>query len=156
MASGTYDIQASNDVGFSKNVALFPLGVKLQALHRGWARRPQIWHLPRKGRRHRRDNRPQLRYYRRRRKGCSRQFYPFKHLTLTPLKLSSLPRGAGTKKVRKEVEEEAIIDKWDKSSLAQKRVAVQKRRTLTDFGRFSIMLAKKQQRDLVRKGVAKA
>jgi large subunit ribosomal protein L14e len=79
-----------------------------------------------------------------------------KHLTLTPLKLSCLPRGADTKKVRKEFEEEAIVDKWDKSSLAQKRVAVQKRRTLTDFGRFSIMLAKKQQRDLVRKGVAKA
>jgi large subunit ribosomal protein L14e len=79
-----------------------------------------------------------------------------KHLTLTPLKLSCLPRGADTKKVRKEFEEEAIVDKWDKSSWAQKRVAVQKRRALTDFGRFSIMLANKQRRDLVRKAVAKA
>jgi len=88
--------------------------------------------------------------------GVPRQSYPYKHLTLTPLKLSDLPRGAGTKKVRKEVEKEAIVEKWDKSSWAQKRVAVQKRRALTDFGRFSVMLAKKQRRDLVRKAVAKA
>ncbi|KIJ96179.1 hypothetical protein K443DRAFT_293814 [Laccaria amethystina LaAM-08-1] len=88
--------------------------------------------------------------------GVPRQSYPYKHLTLTPLKLSGLPRGAGTKKVRKEIEKEAIVDKWDKSSWAQKRVAVQKRRALTDFGRFSVMLAKKQRRDVVRKAVAKA
>ncbi|KIJ93670.1 hypothetical protein K443DRAFT_12690 [Laccaria amethystina LaAM-08-1] len=37
-------------------------------------------------------------------------------------------------KVRKEVEEEAIVGKWDKSSRAQKRVAVQKRRVLIYFG----------------------
>jgi large subunit ribosomal protein L14e len=60
------------------------------------------------------------------------------------------------KKVRKEVEEEAIVDKWDKSSGAQKRVAVQKKRALTNFGRFNNTLAKKQRRDLVRKAVAKA
>ncbi|EDR01352.1 60S ribosomal protein L14 [Laccaria bicolor S238N-H82] len=88
--------------------------------------------------------------------GVPRQSYPYKHLTLTPLKLSALPRAAGTKKVRKEVEKEAIVDKWDKSSWAQKRLAVQKRRALSDFGRFSVMLAKKQRRDLVRKAVAKA
>jgi len=88
--------------------------------------------------------------------GVLHQSYSYKHLTLTPLKLSDLPRGAGTKKVRKEVEKEAIVEKWDKSSWAQKRVAVQKRRALTDFGRFSVMLAKKQRRVLVRKTVAKA
>ncbi|EDR01236.1 60S ribosomal protein L14, partial [Laccaria bicolor S238N-H82] len=67
--------------------------------------------------------------------GVPRQPSPYKHLTLTPLKLSGLPRGAGTKKVRKEVEKEAIVDKWDTSSWAQKRIAVQKRLALTDFGR---------------------
>ncbi|KIJ92889.1 hypothetical protein K443DRAFT_419325, partial [Laccaria amethystina LaAM-08-1] len=90
-----------------KNVALFALGVKLQALRRGWASRPQIWRIPRKERRHRGDNRPQMRYHRRRNKGCSRRSYPLKHLTLSPLKLSCLPRGGG----KKEVEEEAIVDK---------------------------------------------
>jgi len=44
------------------------------------------------------------------------------------------------KKVRKEVEKEAIVDNWDKSSWAQKRVAVQKRRALADFGRRGVVL----------------
>ena len=44
-------------------------------------------------------------------------------------------------KVRKEVGKEPIVDKWDKSSWTQRRVAVQKRRVLTDFGRCSVMLA---------------
>ncbi|KIJ91916.1 hypothetical protein K443DRAFT_466897 [Laccaria amethystina LaAM-08-1] len=30
--------------------------------------------------------------------GVPRQSYPYKHLTLTPLKLSGLPRGDGTKR----------------------------------------------------------
>ena len=72
--------------------------------------------------------------------GVPRQSYPYKHLTLTPLELSDLPRGASTKKVRKEVEKEAIVDNWDKSSWAQKRVAVQKRRALADFGRRGVVL----------------
>ncbi|KIJ91910.1 hypothetical protein K443DRAFT_114378, partial [Laccaria amethystina LaAM-08-1] len=72
--------------------------------------------------------------------GVPRQSYPYKHLTLTPLKLSGLPRGAGTKKVRKEIEKGAIVDKWDNSGWAQK-LAVQKRWVLTDFGRCSVILA---------------
>ena len=86
--------------------------------------------------------------------GVPRQSYPYKRLILTPLKLSGLHRVAGMKKVRTEVEKE-IIDKWNKLSWAQKRV-VQKRRALTDFGRFSVMLAKKQRRDVARKALAKA
>ncbi|KAG6853553.1 hypothetical protein C0991_003345 [Blastosporella zonata] len=85
-----------------------------------------------------------------------RQSYPFKHLSLTPLKLTGLPRAAGTGTVRKVVEKEAVVEKWEKSSWAQKRAAVEKRRSLNDFGRFSVMLAKKQRRDIVRKAVHKA
>jgi large subunit ribosomal protein L14e len=73
--------------------------------------------------------------------GVPCQSYPYKHLTLTPLKLSALPQGAGTKNVSKKFEKEAIVDKWDNSSWAQKRVAVQKRWALTDFGRRSVILA---------------
>jgi large subunit ribosomal protein L14e len=73
--------------------------------------------------------------------GVPRLSYPYKHLTLTPLKLSALPRGDGTKHVRKEVYKEAIVDEWDKSSWALKRVTVQKRWALTDFGRCSVILA---------------
>ncbi|KIJ89542.1 hypothetical protein K443DRAFT_117845, partial [Laccaria amethystina LaAM-08-1] len=71
--------------------------------------------------------------------GVPRQPYPYKHLTVTPLKLSALPRGGGTKPVRKEVEKEAIVHKWDNSGWAQK-LAVQKRWALTDFGRCSVIL----------------
>lgn len=85
-----------------------------------------------------------------------RQSFPFKHLALTSLKLTKLPRGAGTGTIRKQVEKEALVEKWDKSSWAQKRAAVDKRRSLNDFGRFRVMLAKKQRRDIVRKTLAKA
>ncbi|KAG5352793.1 hypothetical protein E4T56_gene7930 [Termitomyces sp. T112] len=85
-----------------------------------------------------------------------RQAYPYKHLALTPLKLTGLPRAAGTGAVRKLAEKEALAEKWEKSAWAQKRAAMEKRRSLNDFGRFSVMLAKKQRRDVVRKAIHKA
>ncbi|TFK35867.1 ribosomal protein L14-domain-containing protein, partial [Crucibulum laeve] len=85
-----------------------------------------------------------------------RQSFPFKHLILTPLKLTALPRGAGSGAIRKQLEKEATVDKWDKSSWAQSRAAKEKRAKLNDFGRFEVMLAKKQRRDVVRKAVKKA
>lgn len=85
-----------------------------------------------------------------------RQSYPFKHLTLTPLKLTGLPRAAGSGVIRKLVEKEAIVEKWEKSAWAQRRAAVEKRRSLNDFGRFKVMVSKKVRRDLVRKAVFKA
>jgi large subunit ribosomal protein L14e len=88
--------------------------------------------------------------------GVPRQSYPYKHLTLTPLALTKLPRAAGTGVVKKLIEKEAIVEKWDKSSWAQKRAATEKRRSLNDFGRFGVMLAKKARRDVVRKAVFKA
>ncbi|KAF7783864.1 hypothetical protein Agabi119p4_29 [Agaricus bisporus var. burnettii] len=88
--------------------------------------------------------------------GIPRQAFPYKHLLLTPLKLTKLPRAAGTGIVRKLVEQEGIVEKWDKSAWAQKRVMKEKRRSLSDFGRFKVMLAKKQRRDVVRKAVKKA
>ncbi|KAF7330316.1 60S ribosomal protein [Mycena venus] len=87
--------------------------------------------------------------------GVTRQSYPFKHLTLTPLVLTKLPRAAGSGVIKKHVEKEAIVEKWDKSSWAQKRAAMEKRRSLNDFGRFGVMLAKKARRDVVRKAVFK-
>ncbi|TFK21407.1 hypothetical protein FA15DRAFT_672606 [Coprinopsis marcescibilis] len=85
-----------------------------------------------------------------------RQSYPFKHLTLTGLKLTGLPRGAGSGIIKKVSEKEALLEKWDKSSWAQKREATKKRRALTDFERFTVLVQKKQRRDVVRKAVAKA
>ncbi|CAA7257448.1 unnamed protein product [Cyclocybe aegerita] len=85
-----------------------------------------------------------------------RQSYPFKHLTLTPLKIVGLPRGAGSGPLKKQLEKQAIVEKWSKSGWAQKLVAVEKRRSLNDFDRFKVMLAKKQRRDIVRKALGKS
>ena len=85
-----------------------------------------------------------------------RQSYPFKHLTLTPHIVTALPRAAGSGVVNKYLEKEAIVEKWTNSVWATKRAAIAKRRALNDFGRFSVMLAKKQRNDVVRKAIVKA
>lgn len=85
-----------------------------------------------------------------------RQSYQYKYLTLTPFTLTKLPRAAGSGIVKKQLEKEAIVEKWNKSGWATKRAAAEKRKALNDFARFNIMLAKKQRRDVVRKAVAKA
>jgi large subunit ribosomal protein L14e len=84
-----------------------------------------------------------------------RQSYQFKHLTLTPFALTKLPRAAGTGVVKKQLEKEAIVEKWQKSGWATKRAAAEQRKNLNDFARFNVMLAKRQRRDVVRKAVAK-
>ncbi|EGN92561.1 hypothetical protein SERLA73DRAFT_190908 [Serpula lacrymans var. lacrymans S7.3] len=88
--------------------------------------------------------------------GVPRQAFPYRHLTLTPLALKGLPRGAGSGVVKKQLEKEATITKWENSSWAKKRAAMETRRSLNDFQRFTVMLLKKQRRDVVRKALAKA
>ncbi|KAF4575389.1 hypothetical protein EYR40_004866 [Pleurotus pulmonarius] len=85
-----------------------------------------------------------------------RQSFPYKHLTLTPLALKKLPRGAGSGVIKKQLEKESTVTAWENSAWAKKRKATESRRQLNDFGRFQIMLAKKARRDVVRKTVAKA
>lgn len=84
-----------------------------------------------------------------------RQSFPYRHLSLTPLRLTKLPRGAGSGVIRKQLEKEGTIAKWEGSAWAKKRAAIQKRRSLNDFARFEVMLAKKARRDVVRKSLAK-
>ncbi|KAF9257714.1 hypothetical protein L218DRAFT_878822, partial [Marasmius fiardii PR-910] len=85
-----------------------------------------------------------------------RQAYPYKHLVLTPIALTKLPRGASTGIVKKQLEKEATLTRWESSSWAKKRAAVEKRRTLNDFGRFQVLLEKKRRRDGVRKAIKKS
>lgn len=87
--------------------------------------------------------------------GVPRQSFPYKHLTLTPLKVAGLPRSARTQVVKKLLEKEQVAEKWNKSRWAQRRSAIEKRRALNDFARFNVMLAKKKRRDSVRKALAK-
>ncbi|KAJ4485397.1 translation protein SH3-like domain-containing protein [Lentinula aciculospora] len=82
-----------------------------------------------------------------------RQSYPYKHLTLTPLALTKLPRGSRSGTIKKQLEKEGTVTKWNNSEWAKKRAAVEKRRGLNDFARFSVMLEKKRRRDGVRKAV---
>jgi large subunit ribosomal protein L14e len=69
--------------------------------------------------------------------------------------LVGLPRAAGSWVVKKLVEKEQIVEKWNKSRWAQQRAAFEKRRSLNDFARFNVMIAKKKRRDSVRKALAK-
>jgi large subunit ribosomal protein L14e len=85
-----------------------------------------------------------------------RQSFTYRHLTLTPLTVPGLPRAAGSSVIKRKLEKAGTLEKWEKSSWAQKRAAVQKRRTLGDFERFGVMLAKKARRDAVRKAVKKS
>jgi len=87
--------------------------------------------------------------------GVPRQSFPYKHLTLTPFTIT-IPRAAGSGTIKKVLEKEGTVEKWDKSSWAQKRQASLQRKSLNDFGRFTTMIAQKRRRDIVRKAVAKA
>jgi large subunit ribosomal protein L14e len=88
--------------------------------------------------------------------GVPRQVFNYKHMVLTKYILTGLPRAAGTSVVRKHFEKDDVANKWESSSWAKKRAALAKRKTLNDFDRFSVMLAKKQRRDRVRRTVKKA
>ncbi|KAI9511019.1 ribosomal protein L14-domain-containing protein [Russula earlei] len=83
--------------------------------------------------------------------GVPRQAFPYRHLTLTPLTISKLPRNAGSGTVKKYVDKSGIVTKWESTAWAKKRAAAEKRRTLSDFERFQVMLHKKSRRDKVRK-----
>jgi len=84
-----------------------------------------------------------------------RQPIALKHITLTPHVLSKLPRGAGSGAVKKAWENSDVEKKWSESAWAQKRQTRERRRTLTDFERFKVMVLKKQRRYEVRKAAAK-
>jgi len=53
--------------------------------------------------------------------------------------------------VKKYLEKADTISKWESSAWAKKRAAAAKRRTLTDFERFQVLVHKKARRDKVRK-----
>lgn len=85
--------------------------------------------------------------------GVPRQSFPYRHLTLTPLTVTSLPRGAGTGTIKKLLEKQGTTEKWNESSWAKRREVIASRKKLNDFERFGAMLKKKQVRDLVRKEI---
>ncbi|EPQ29490.1 uncharacterized protein PFL1_02709 [Pseudozyma flocculosa PF-1] len=81
--------------------------------------------------------------------GVERQAFPYKHLTLTPLVVKGLPRGAGSAAVKKYFEKENILERWASSAWAKKLAAVKTRRAGSDFDRFQVAQLKKQRRHIL-------
>ncbi|RMZ74191.1 60S ribosomal L14 [Pyrenophora seminiperda CCB06] len=84
-----------------------------------------------------------------------RQEIALAKLSLTPIVIPKLPRASGVGHVAKKWEEHKVQQKFDESSWAKKRAAIQKRRGLNDFERFKVMKMRKQARFEVQKTFAK-
>jgi len=87
--------------------------------------------------------------------GVPRQSFPYRHVSLTSFVVPGLPRAAGTAIVKKYVEKAGVDEKWAATSWAKKRALVERRKKLTDFERFTVMLEKRKRRETVRKSLAK-
>lgn len=72
----------------------------------------------------------------------------------TDLKLE-IPRAVRTGTLKKFWEKAEIDKKWQDSKWAQRSQRTERRKALTDFERFQLLRAKKQQRYEVRKALAK-
>jgi large subunit ribosomal protein L14e len=75
---------------------------------------------------------------------------------LTPHVIPKIPLAAGSTAVAKQWEASKIDAKWAASSWSKKIEQRNRRRELSDFDRFQVMVLKKQQRYAVNKAVAKA
>jgi large subunit ribosomal protein L14e len=76
--------------------------------------------------------------------GVERQAFPYRRLTLTPLVVAGLPRGAGQKTVKKYVEKSNVLADWEKSAWAAKIQTRKVRAGLSDFDRFKVQKFKSQ------------
>ncbi|ODQ79695.1 hypothetical protein BABINDRAFT_13325 [Babjeviella inositovora NRRL Y-12698] len=84
-----------------------------------------------------------------------RQVVSLANVVLTPLTIA-LPRGSRTGTVASKWTASGVDAKWAASSWAKKIAARERRRQLTDFERFQVMVLKKQTRFAVKKALAKA
>lgn len=85
-----------------------------------------------------------------------RQAYPLTHVSLTPIVIATLPRGARSGTVAKAWEKAGVEKKWSESAHAKRISSKEKRWGLNDFDRFKVMVLKKQRRFEVKKAIAKA
>ncbi|CAI5757103.1 unnamed protein product [Candida verbasci] len=84
-----------------------------------------------------------------------RQAISLNKVVLTPHKIS-LPRGSRTATVLKKFESSDVASKWEASSWAKKLATKERRRELSDFDRFKVMVLKKQRRYNLKKAVKSA
>ena len=85
--------------------------------------------------------------------GVVRQVISFKRIALTDfmIKIEVNARVGTLSKAWKEADIDA---KWKATSWAKKMASQKKRASLTDFGRFKVMVAKKQKAEIIAKKLA--
>lgn len=85
--------------------------------------------------------------------GVMRQVIPFKRVALTDFVLN-VQRNARSTTLKKAYEADDVLAKWEATSWAKKLASKRKRASLSDFGRFKVMVAKKQKSEIIAKKIA--
>ena len=84
--------------------------------------------------------------------GVARQVITYRRLNLTDLKVK-VPRSARAKTVAAAWKKADTMASWTKTAWANKLEDKKKRKALDDFGRFKVMVARKQKSVIVKKQV---
>jgi large subunit ribosomal protein L14e len=85
--------------------------------------------------------------------GVARQVISFSRISLTDLTVK-VQRSARQKTILAAWKEGDIDGKWEACSWAKKLASRKKRADLSDFGRFKVMVAKKQKTEIIQKKLA--
>jgi large subunit ribosomal protein L14e len=87
--------------------------------------------------------------------GVARQTMPFRHLSLTKVKLA-IPRSIGVSGLNKAYEKDKIAEQLEGVNWVKKQRRTTVRKALNDFDRFKLMLLRKKKSQIVGKAFAKA
>merc|ERR1719409_1859854 len=82
--------------------------------------------------------------------GVRRHMMPVKRLSLTDFK-AIMPRGAREKTLKKALDKDEIMKKWEATKWAGKLKARSVRKEMSDFDRFKLYQAKKKRSQVVKK-----
>eukprot|EP00403_Amphidinium_massartii_P024745 CAMPEP_0178406272 /NCGR_PEP_ID=MMETSP0689_2-20121128/18827_1 /TAXON_ID=160604 /ORGANISM="Amphidinium massartii, Strain CS-259" /LENGTH=132 /DNA_ID=CAMNT_0020027309 /DNA_START=101 /DNA_END=499 /DNA_ORIENTATION=+ len=86
--------------------------------------------------------------------GVKRHMMPIGRLSLTDLRCK-IRRGARQKTLRKALAKEEIMSKWAETKWCKKLKAHESKKTMTDFDRFKLKLAKQKKNKAVKKALKK-
>jgi len=87
--------------------------------------------------------------------GVARQTIPFRHLSLTKVKLN-ITRSIGVSGLNKAYDAQKVGDQLETVTWVKKQRRTAVRKSLGDFDRFKLMLLRKQKSQLVGRAFAKA
>eukprot|EP00420_Gonyaulax_spinifera_P008902 CAMPEP_0197942688 /NCGR_PEP_ID=MMETSP1439-20131203/124536_1 /TAXON_ID=66791 /ORGANISM="Gonyaulax spinifera, Strain CCMP409" /LENGTH=475 /DNA_ID=CAMNT_0043565945 /DNA_START=70 /DNA_END=1496 /DNA_ORIENTATION=+ len=86
--------------------------------------------------------------------GVHRHMMPIRRLSLTDLK-TKISRGARLPTLKKALESGDIMGKWAETKEARRDAAKEFKKSMTDFDRFKLMLAKRKRNKAVKKSMLK-